>query len=361
MTHKAAHQGEVPLNSKRDRQPTIIDVARLSGVSKTTVARVLSGVGAVHSETRKRVEEAVRQSGYERNHLAFGLRTGRSRTLGLVISDISNPFWADLARGAQDKAEAEGRSLLIFSSDWDAERERRHLQVLRQARVDGIILSPATDDTGLLRQTDVPVVLIGSASERFPDYSSVRSDVALGVQLAIDRLVAAGHRRIGLINGRDRRVARSRFVAVAQAHWQRHGFDASALVMDEGDYTAGSGQAAMQRLIEREGRRMTAVLAANDLMAVGALLAARAAGLSCPRDISIIGTDGIEAGGYTDPGLTTVDKPRYDMGVEATRLLLAEIGVAPEAVHAVLPCRVIERASIAAPAPAVRPIRKKSA
>ncbi len=349
------------MNGKRDRQPTIIDVARLSGVSKTTVARVLSGIGAVHAETRRRVEEAVQQSGYERNHLAFGLRTGRSRTLGLVIPDISNPFWADLARGAQDKAEAEKRSLLIFSSDWDAERERRHLQVLRQARVDGIIMNPATDDSGLLRQTEAPVVVIGSSGERFPEYSSVRSDVAQGVRLALDHLIAAGHRHIGLVNGRDRRVARTRFVTEAQAHWQRHGFDAAALPMDEGDYTVESGQAAMTRLIEREGGRMTAVFAANDMMAVGGILAARAAGLTCPRDISIMGMDGVEAGSFTDPGLTTVDKPRYDMGMEATRLLLAEIDGAGDTVRTVLPCRVVERASVAAPRRSASPARKKSA
>lgn len=358
----------MPLNGKR--QPTIIDVARLSGVSKTTVARVLSGVGAVHADTRQRVEEAVRQSGYERNHLAFGLRTGRSRMMGLVIPDISNPFWADLARGAQDQAEAEKRSLLIFSSDWDAERERRHLQALRQARVDGIILNPATDDRGLLRQTEAPVVVIGSSGERFPEFSSVRSDVAQGVRLALDYLIAAGHRHIGLINGRDRRVARTRFVTEAQAHWQRHGFDPAALPMDEGDYTADSGLAATRRLIEREGRRMTAVFAANDLMAVGAILAARTAGLACPRDISIMGMDGVEAGGFTDPGLTTVDKPRYDMGVHAMRLLQAGIDGGAEIEHTVLPCRVVERASVAAPPPvalgsvrppALRTVRKKSA
>lgn len=115
---------------------------------------------------------------------------------------------------------------------------------------------------------------------------------------------------------------------------------------------------------------MTAVFAANDLMAVGAILAARAAGLSCPRDVSIIGMDGVEAGGFTDPGLTTVDKPRYDMGVQAMRLLQAEIEGEAEIVHAVLPCRVVERASVAAPPraaldrvrpSALRSVRKKSA
>jgi LacI family transcriptional regulator len=356
------------LNGKR--QPTIIDVARLSGVSKTTVARVLSGVGAVHSETRRRVEEAVRDSGYERNHLAFGLRTGRSRTLGLVIPDLSNPYWADLARGAQDKAEAEKRSLLIFSSDWDTERERRHLQALRQARVDGILINPAvTDDVTLLRQTEAPVVVLGSSGEVFPEFSSARSDVAQGVRLALDHLIGLGHRHVGLIVGRDR-LGRSRFVAEARAHWQRQGLDAALLPTEEAKYTVDSGQAATTRLFGREGPRVTAIFAANDLMAVGAILAARAAGLACPNDISIMGMDGVEAGSFTDPGLTTVDKPRYDIGVEATRLLLEAIDGTGETVHAVLPCRLVERSSVAAPPSAAlrsaRPsalgsVRKKSA
>lgn len=341
------------------RQPTIIDVARLSGVSKTTVARVLSGVGAVHAETRRRVEEAVRDSGYERNHLAFGLRTGRSGTLGLVIPDLSNPYWADLARGAQDKAEAEKRSLLIFSSDWDTERERRHLQALRQARVDGILINPAvTDDVTLLRQAEAPIVVLGSSGERFPEFSSARSDVAQGVRLALDHLIGLGHRHVGLVIGRDR-LGRSRFVAEARAHWQRQGLDAALLPTEEATYTVESGQAATARLFER-APGMTAVFAANDLMAVGAILAARAAGLACPDDISIMGMDGVEAGSFTDPGLTTVDKPRYDIGVEATRLLLGAIDGTGETAHAVLPCRLVERASVAA-SPGLRTVRKKSA
>src|SRR5690606_10271967 len=121
----------------RNRRPTIIDVARRAGVSKSTVARVLGGSSNISDDARERVMKAVKATGYERNHLAVGMRSGRSGMLGLVIPDIANPFWAEVARGAQDRAAEEGISILVFSSDWDHDKEARHLRALRQARVDG--------------------------------------------------------------------------------------------------------------------------------------------------------------------------------------------------------------------------------
>ena len=131
----------------RDRRPTIIDVAQVAGVSKSTVARALSDSPEVNDETRARVLKAVEATGYERNHLAVGMRSGRSGMLGLVIPDIANPFWAEVARGAQDRAAEEGASLLVFSSNWDSAREAQHLRALSQVRVEGAILNPVSDGT----------------------------------------------------------------------------------------------------------------------------------------------------------------------------------------------------------------------
>src|SRR3954462_1950740 len=127
------------------RRQTIVDVATRAGVSKSTAARALSNAPEISAATRDKVLAAARALGYERNHLAVGMRSGRSGMLGLVIPDIANPFWAEVARGAQDRAAEAGASLLIFSSDWDHAREARHLTVLRQARVEGTIINPVAD------------------------------------------------------------------------------------------------------------------------------------------------------------------------------------------------------------------------
>ena len=123
------------------RRQTIVDVAHRAGVSKSTAARALSNAPEISEATRDKVLEAARALGYERNHLAVGMRSGRSGMLGLLIPDIANPFWAEVARGAQDRAADAGASLLVFSSDWEHAREARHLQALRQARVDGVIIN----------------------------------------------------------------------------------------------------------------------------------------------------------------------------------------------------------------------------
>ena len=143
------------------KRPTIIDVAARAGVSKSTAARALTDSADVNDATRLRVRQAADAVGYERNHLAVGMRSGRSGLFGLVIPDIANPFWAEVARGAQDFVAEEGASLLVFSSAWDEGREANHLRALRQARVEGAIINPVSDSIDGLSRFSVPFVLIG--------------------------------------------------------------------------------------------------------------------------------------------------------------------------------------------------------
>mgnify|MGYP001098938929 FL=1 len=180
------------------RRPTIIDVARLAGVSKSTAARALSDSPDVNDATRDKVRKAAVASGYERNHLAVGMRSG---LFGLVIPDITNPFWAEVARGAQDIVGENDASLLVFSSDWDHEREATHLRALRQARVEGAIVNPVSDNAEDFGRFGVPFSLIGSSAERFPDTPSIGSDIRQAVRLGLDHLVARGHAAPALILG----------------------------------------------------------------------------------------------------------------------------------------------------------------
>ena len=332
---------------QRDRRPTIIDVARIAGVSKSTVARALNNGPEVNQQTRETVLAAARTAGYERNHLAVGMRSGRSGMIGLVIPDIANPFWAEVARGAQDRAADHGVSLLVFSSNWDHDREARHLSALRQARVDGAIINPVADSFDDLDRFGLPFVLIGSSAERFPETSSVGSDIAQAVRLGLDHLVSKGHEAPALIVGPKSRIARARFLRSVFDHCVNRDIDPATLLIEEGEYTVEGGRAAMERLLRSHRSGHLSVFAANDLMALGAVLAVRDAGLICPEDVSILGFDGIPAGAFSWPGLTTIEKPARAMGRRAIESLFDEIAGRADHSRIYLPCRLVERGSLA--------------
>lgn len=329
------------------RRPTIIDVAERAGVSKSTAARALSAAPDVNEVTREKVRRAADAVGYERNHLAVGMRSGRSGLFGLVIPDIANPFWAEVARGAQDYVAEQGASLLVFSSDWVQGRELSHLRALRQARVEGAIINPVSDNIDDFSRSGVPFVLIGSSAERFPDTPSIGSDIQQAVRLGMDHLCERGHFAPALILGPRSRLARARFLRSVHEHCLERDVDPAVLPVEDGDYTFEGGHAAMQRLLARQQVGHLTVFCANDLMALGALLAAREAGRDCPGEVSILGFDGVPGGAFSWPGLTTIEKPAREMGRRAAQALFDEIAGRVMSGRTYLPCRLIERGSLA--------------
>jgi LacI family transcriptional regulator len=346
---------------------SIKDVGRVAGVSISTVSHVLNRTRYVSPALRTRVEAAVADLGYRHNGLARGLRTRRTETVGLIIPDVSNPYYPQLARGVQDAADAAGFAVFVCNSDRRPDNEARLLAALAQRRVDGVILDAAGPSPAVLAalaRYQQPVVLVGSRIDaaHVPGADVVQM-APEGGRTAVAHLLQRGHRRIGLIAGPPRgggapgegagdRPAKSGgyFAALADA-----GLVPDPALIVSADYTRPGGRAAMERLLALPpGRRPTAVFAGNDLMAIGALLALRAAGLGVPGDVAVVGYDDIPEAAVTCPALTTVAVPKYEMGRVAADLLLARIahrqgaagGTAPGAPRrVVLPCRLTVRES----------------
>jgi LacI family transcriptional regulator len=299
---------------------TIAEVADRAHVSPTTVSHVLSGNRPVADATRERVRQAIEELGYRPSGLARSLRLQRSETIALIVPDIANPFYPALARGVDD--ELDGRYLtFLCNTDGQRERELRFAADARDRKVDGLILAAfgvTDEDTTTLLEDGVPVVLLGQRLHG-ARADCVFTDDEHGGHEATRHLLERGHRRIGLISGREgpeglRTTGHHRALEEA-------GLEIDPSLQVVGDWHRAGGAAAMRKLIELS-ERPTAVFAENDLMAIGALDAAREGNLLVPGDLAIVGFDDIEAAQMTTPPLTTVINPAYEVGRQAARLLL---------------------------------------
>jgi LacI family transcriptional regulator len=340
---------------------TMKDVARRSGVSVTTVSHVLNEVPdkRVNPVTRQRVLEAAEELVYRPNQLARGLRTQRTGMIGFLSDRVSTtPFAGRMIIGAQDAAAEAGSLLVLLNSGGDAELEEREVDALLERQVDGIVYALfyhrlVTPPANLAKG---PAVLLDARSAD-GQISSVVPDEVGGSRRGVEELLAAGHRRIGFLNNQEDVPARSlRLVGFRQAlEVYDVPFDASLVI--EQDSQAPGGYAAAMDLLSRDDRP-TALFCFNDRMAMGAYQAASTLGLAIPADLSIVGFDDQEL--ISDslwPGLTTVALPHYEMGRWAVRTLLAQIEAdePPAPKHALLPCPLVPRGSVAVPPVAVRP------
>lgn len=303
---------------------TIRDVARHAGVSIATVSRVLNGTGGVAPEMTLRVTRAVTQLGYEPSSVARSLKTAATMLIACVIPDISNPFFPEMVRAIEDVADEAGYGTLLANTDDDIAKEERYLRLLARRRIDGLILTPVGDERPpaplrYLVEHGVPVVVVDRRLE------AIGADTVLvnnrrGGAIAIEHLVGLGHRRIGIINRTlDTSTARERHEG-AVAALADAGLGTDDLVRF-GTYSVASGRNLAAELLSRPDRP-TALFAGSDTMALGALRAARELGLRVPRDVSIIGFDGIPLVDMVTPKLTTVAQPIYGLGHQAATLIL---------------------------------------
>ncbi|MDQ7850245.1 MAG: LacI family DNA-binding transcriptional regulator [Armatimonadota bacterium] len=305
--------------------PTIRDVALHAGVSVATVSRVINdSPHKVHPVTRRRVLRAVAHLGYYPNAVAQGLRRGTTRTIALIVPDISNPFFPAVARGVEDVARRHGYALVLGNTDGDAARERAYLEILRKRWVDGVLFASASGDARplrMLRAGGVPAVLIAREATD-GEIDTVLVDSFAGMRLATAHLLRLGHRRIAYIGGpRGLPVARERLRGYRQA-LRDQGICPDPRLVVAGDFRVEGGRTAVRRLLARRST-FTALAAANDLMAIGAMEALRAAGRRIPDDVAVVGFDDIPFAAFVDPPLTTVAQPTYRLGALAMERLLA--------------------------------------
>ncbi|KNF09745.1 ribose operon repressor [Gottschalkia purinilytica] len=306
---------------------TIKDIAKLANVSTTTVSRVINnkyeGVG---EETRKRILDLVKELGYQPNALARSLVTKRTSSIGLIIPDIINPFFPDLARGVEDIASKEGYSVILCNTDDDPDKEKKYISLLNEKRVDGIIFTGASTHSHEhileLIKSGVPVILM----DRRIDYENtfgVFIENFKGGYDATNYLISLGHKKIGCITGPlNTKESEERFNGYKKA-LKEAGIDFNEDLVIESNYKITGGADAATELLEKQN--VTAIFAFNDMMAYGVYKAAKLLGLKIPDDISVIGFDDVQISQILEPELTTVKQPIYDMGAESAKMLITRI------------------------------------
>lgn len=316
---------------------TIYDVARKAGVSTYTVSSVVNRSARVSAELTRRVMDAVRELNYTPNALARGLQTRSSRTVAMLIPDIGSPFYARVVRGVEDRLRAAGYSLLLGNTYNDAKEQSRYLSVFRSQQADGFLVFVAADgedELGALVTARKPVVFVGRAP-RTIEADSVTADNVNGTRLAMEHLIAAGHRKIAVLTGHATLSTSADRIDGWRKSLRKHKLTAPKEYVCEGDWTAESGYTQTIRILDLP-ERPTALFAANFLMLTGALRALKQRGLKCPNDMQVVSSDDSEWLDAFDPPITTVVQPSYSMGEHAADLLLKRIQQPRRQVEAVL-------------------------
>jgi DNA-binding LacI/PurR family transcriptional regulator len=331
-------------------------VAERARVSTATVSRVINGTARVSPETAERVREAIETLNFYPDISARTLGSGRSGLYGLIISDITNPYFPELVKAFEDIAVEHGQDVLIANTDYDPKRTEACVIRMLQRKVDGVAIMTSEMEDSLihtLSHRKIPTIFMDTR-KGMKGVSIVRVDYAAGVKQAMQHLFDFGHQRIAFISGP---LALSSAQVRAEAFTKslrQHGLAGEPHLVQEGDHRVEGGHAAMQRIL-RAGERPTAVLASNDLTAIGAMGAIHEAGLRIPDDISVIGFDDIELSAYTQPSLTTVHVPRRELAATAFRSLFRDRdGAASMSAlmleHVIQPNLIVRRSTAQAPA-----------
>jgi LacI family transcriptional regulator len=298
-------------------------VAKLANVSTATVSRTINGSPKVSPDTAARVRKAMETLNFVLNTNARALGSGRSNLLGLIISDITNPFFPELVKAFEDIAVSQGKEVLIANTDYDPDRTMHCVTRMLQRKVDGVAIMTSEISEHVISfflKRKIPVVFLDTG-EPATGISRINIDYPAGVEMAMHYLTQLGHKDISFISGPlNLNSARTRYQAFMESSAREH-LSAKAEYVQEGNHRPDGGYRAMQRILALE-HRPTAVLTSNDLTAIGAMGAIFEAGLRIPQDISIIGFDDIQLSAFTEPPLTTVRIPHKDIARTAIEALV---------------------------------------
>ncbi len=326
---------------------TIREVAESAGVSYATVSHVINNTRIVSQETRERVLAAMQSLNYRPNALARSLRQGKTNTIGLVLPDSANPFFAEISRSIEDEAFKRGYSVFLCNTELDIQRELFYVDVLSKKQVDGIVFVAAgdqADSLDFLVSRNMPVVMVDRNVPNV-EVDAVLTDNQLGGLLATRHLLELGHTRIACIAGPSSITPSAERLIGYRKALQEAGLSYDENLILRGDYHAQSGMEITHSILKMNPRP-TAIFALNDLMALGALRAAAEAGCSIPRDLAVVGYDDLELAHFTNPPLTTIAQPKKEIGVQAVHLLVERISrKSSSPIRLVLPPELIVRRS----------------
>ncbi|NBI30688.1 catabolite control protein A [Chengkuizengella marina] len=328
---------------------TIYDVARESGVSMATVSRVVNNNPNVKPQTRKKVFDAIEKLGYRPNAVARGLASKKTTTVGVVIPDISNTIFSEVARGVEDIANMYRYNIILCNSDKKKEKEIQVINTLLEKQVDGLLFMGGTvteDHIHAFKTASVPIVLCGTKEES-ENIPSVDIDHEKAAFDAVQALLNEGHRDIALIGGNFKDLAKgfARYQGYIKAI-EDAGLTVNEDLIQVGNFRYDSGLEKMKYFLE-SNQNVTAVFAVTDEMAIGAIHAIQDAGLKVPEDISVISVDNIRMASMVRPLLTTVAQPMYDIGAVSMRLLTKlMVNEEIEQSQIILPHELIQRNSV---------------
>ena len=306
--------------------PTITDVAREAGVSASTVSHVINETRFVSDQVKQRVHAAMEALNYQPNVIARSLRTRETLTVGVVVSDVTNPFFTSIVRAIEDEVLKQGYNIILCDTDEKPEREQAYLRLLMGRRVDGLIVAPSSGNADLLRsaiESGLPVVLLDRS---IPGLTAdvVLSDNESGAFDAVSYLIGIGHRRIGIIAGRlEVSTGADRMAGYVRAI-QTHGIPADESLIEVAKFKRDIAYDKTMKMLNR-AEPPTALFVCNNVMTAGTMAALKAAGKKVPEDISVIGFDDSEWAALMDPPLTVVAQPIVELGTRAAQTLMRRI------------------------------------
>lgn len=301
---------------------TIKDIAKLAGVSAPTVSRVINNSPLVSEETREKVKRIIDEFGYQRNTLARSLVTKKTSTIGVLLSDITNPFYSEIARGMEDEARKFGYTVIFGSTDNTREIQKEYINLFLEQQVDGMIFASVAlqdPDVERLFKKDVPFVLVNRRMDTIKTDFVVLDNVK-GAYLATEHLIKLGHERIGIICGLLNYSTGIDRLRGYQEALHKYGIEEVPKLIKPGDFRERSGCVAFSKFLKMKNPP-TAIFASNDFMALGVLEAASECGLKIPEDIALVGFDDINFASFKFISLTTVTQRKYEMGAKGIQLL----------------------------------------